>query len=350
MPVYRVCKIPNFARDRRLSYKARGLLAFILSHDNDWEVHVETLINESDEDGRASVQTGLQELTKLGYATLEIERDTHGQVRGKQYCIYDTPGHVPKHRQTENQVLGSSAPTDRKSGSRFVGEVVGVVTRDDRQTENQVLGSSVSENDRQTINQDLGSTINQDLRPKETTKDENLIPSPLPLGERMGVSHTDEQQGQPKPKKAQRQPNTFYSPGFERMWVVLPPGRKIGKVETFTLWRERDLEPRTDEIIEKIERLKVTIWLDKPLRYIPMPETWFNKARYEDELVPLGIIDMESAEQLHPPIYVDQKREREAREIQKFLQGGADARSAGPRDVFDRDEPVIDGIEYHVDR
>jgi hypothetical protein len=176
MSVIRVCKTPLFARDHHLSYKARGLLAFIHSHEQDWEVHVDTLIKESDEDGRASVQSGMQELLRLGYATLELQRDAHGKVHGKRYVIYDTPGH--QHRQTGNSPVGAQKPTNQETGFPSVG----TDEPKTRQTEKWVVGDDGvnTSDDRQTGFPSDGFpdgrktclTKNQDLETKNKTKKE----------------------------------------------------------------------------------------------------------------------------------------------------------------------------------
>jgi cytochrome c553 len=64
--------LPNEAlRDQRLSYKARGLLAFILSMPDDWATSSASLARMAP-DGRDSVRAGLKELGELGY--LEVHR------------------------------------------------------------------------------------------------------------------------------------------------------------------------------------------------------------------------------------------------------------------------------------
>jgi hypothetical protein len=61
-------------RDSRLSYKARGLLAMVLSHSGEWIATRRWLEAQSQQDGRASVQSALDELTEYGYRTVTYER------------------------------------------------------------------------------------------------------------------------------------------------------------------------------------------------------------------------------------------------------------------------------------
>lgn len=52
--------------DSRLSWKARGLLAYLLSKPDDWKFHRDTLAKEAP-DGLDSVKAGIKELEKFGY-------------------------------------------------------------------------------------------------------------------------------------------------------------------------------------------------------------------------------------------------------------------------------------------
>lgn len=52
--------------DPRLSFKAKGILAYLLSKPDDWKVMVSELINSST-DGKTAVYSGLKELEENGY-------------------------------------------------------------------------------------------------------------------------------------------------------------------------------------------------------------------------------------------------------------------------------------------
>lgn len=81
-------------RDATLSYKARGLLLYLLSLPDDWTVSSEHLARVSERDGRDAVRTGLDELERAGY----LKRWRHQDERGRwinESIIYDRP--VDKH-------------------------------------------------------------------------------------------------------------------------------------------------------------------------------------------------------------------------------------------------------------
>ena len=62
-----ISKVP--LEDGRLSWKARGLLSYLLSKPDNWTVVVAHLVKEAP-DGRDSVRAGLRELEDAGYCLL----------------------------------------------------------------------------------------------------------------------------------------------------------------------------------------------------------------------------------------------------------------------------------------
>lgn len=80
MSIQRVPEVPfaqianSALRDRRLSFKARGVLALVLSNVGEWEATAKWLRSQSDHDGKVAIQTALKELTDLGYREVSYER------------------------------------------------------------------------------------------------------------------------------------------------------------------------------------------------------------------------------------------------------------------------------------
>lgn len=70
--------------DKRLSYRARGILAYLLSKPNDWQVRTEEVIDGGLE-GREAVRAAFRELAAIGYAEL---KNTSG---GREWVIHETP-------------------------------------------------------------------------------------------------------------------------------------------------------------------------------------------------------------------------------------------------------------------
>lgn len=60
--------LPNAAAtDKRLSFRARGLLAYMLSRPPSWRFNAERLARETDGEGREAVRTAMRELSTAGY-------------------------------------------------------------------------------------------------------------------------------------------------------------------------------------------------------------------------------------------------------------------------------------------
>lgn len=85
--------IPNeTVRDSRLSFKASGLLAYLLSLPENWKVNVEHLASESDKDGRDSVSSAIKELVSIRYVVKERLRDEATKsFSGFNYYVYKKP-------------------------------------------------------------------------------------------------------------------------------------------------------------------------------------------------------------------------------------------------------------------
>lgn len=96
MAIYRIkrtkdfCVLPNaLLQDKRLSYKARGVLAYLLSKPDNWEVRKQDIITPKD--GDSTIRAALQELKEAGYVRWVSVRDAKGQVLRWEYHVYDAP-------------------------------------------------------------------------------------------------------------------------------------------------------------------------------------------------------------------------------------------------------------------
>jgi hypothetical protein len=68
-------QIPNaYLRDKRTGFKAKGILAHLLSHADGYEVSLTSLADVSDRDGVAAVRAGVEELEAAGYLVRESRR------------------------------------------------------------------------------------------------------------------------------------------------------------------------------------------------------------------------------------------------------------------------------------
>lgn len=87
-------------KDAGLSWKAKGLLAYLLSRPDDWEVHPKQLQGVST-DGRDATYAALRELGEAGYIEKQQRRGEDGHFTGTEYVVYERPL-PPSDRDTEN--------------------------------------------------------------------------------------------------------------------------------------------------------------------------------------------------------------------------------------------------------
>jgi hypothetical protein len=96
--------IPNaWLRDPSLSYKAKGVLAAIVSHAVGYELTSQQLIAESS-DGKDAVRAAIQELMDAGYLIRTRARSESGRLAGSHYTLVDRTldGAVPTPPMAES--------------------------------------------------------------------------------------------------------------------------------------------------------------------------------------------------------------------------------------------------------
>jgi len=80
----------KFLEDQNLSWKAKGLLAYLLSRPDDWVIMIGDLIDRS-KDGRDAVYAGLRELERQGYIVRRPIRNEKGVIRFWEKIVYECP-------------------------------------------------------------------------------------------------------------------------------------------------------------------------------------------------------------------------------------------------------------------
>lgn len=76
-------------RNATLSFKARGLLAYLLSLPDNWMVSAERIALDGP-DGRDSIRSALRELVDAGYVRRERRQDNRGRWTTR-HVVYDQP-------------------------------------------------------------------------------------------------------------------------------------------------------------------------------------------------------------------------------------------------------------------
>ena len=80
----------NIFKDKTISLKAKGLLAFMMSVPPDWDYSL-TGLAACNKDGLVSVRSALQELEDNFYVKLTKVRNEKGQIVDMQYDVSDEP-------------------------------------------------------------------------------------------------------------------------------------------------------------------------------------------------------------------------------------------------------------------
>lgn len=115
-PTSRFTVLPNDAlEDERLSFKARGLLAYLLSRPDGWSTDSSELATHGP-DGRTAVLSALKELEEAGYLRRTRGRDEQGHFF-TQCEITDTPTGVGKPDSRQPDSYTKNGTQELKNGS-----------------------------------------------------------------------------------------------------------------------------------------------------------------------------------------------------------------------------------------
>lgn len=97
----------EFLKDTRLSWKAKGIIAYVAMLPDDWVLNMRDLTNRAT-DGRDSLYSGIKELETCGYCAKTMQRNPDGTIAGYAYEICDKPVFVQPF--TENPVTDAPQP------------------------------------------------------------------------------------------------------------------------------------------------------------------------------------------------------------------------------------------------
>jgi len=108
--------------DDRLSFRARGVLAWLLSKPADWRVRSEAIAGQSPTEGREAIRTAMRELVELGYLIREKVQDEQGRWSTIQ-TVYEEP-------RTSGDTPAPPKPRKSNSGQARDGKT-GAFTKDE---------------------------------------------------------------------------------------------------------------------------------------------------------------------------------------------------------------------------
>lgn len=83
-------QVPNvYARDKALSWVARGILVWLMTHDAGYEVTMATIESSSWKEGREAVRSAVKELENAGYLHRQQRRAQGGRLAGYVFHLTD---------------------------------------------------------------------------------------------------------------------------------------------------------------------------------------------------------------------------------------------------------------------
>lgn len=111
----------SFLEDTRLSYKAKGILAYLLSKPDNWKVIIGNLVNYST-DGKASVYAGLKELKECGYyEKIPIRNEQGTRITRWESTVYEIPlSLLTDFQEIENLDIENQFIENRERNNNYI--------------------------------------------------------------------------------------------------------------------------------------------------------------------------------------------------------------------------------------
>lgn len=138
MSIFRVQKSQNYSvinntmiLDKRLSWKAKGILGYFLARPDDWQFYMTEIVNHS-KDGKDSLRKGIEELEQCGYIKRTKKMDK-GKFKGYEYDVFEVP-------QTENRVGKSAAESTTSENPTLLStDILQITKHTKRNSESDVM-------------------------------------------------------------------------------------------------------------------------------------------------------------------------------------------------------------------
>lgn len=229
----------EFLRDPNLSWKAKGIMTYMLSMPDDWIFYMEELVTNA-ADGMAGLKSGIKELKEAGYL-LRFPVHLEGKIDHWEFRLFETLALASKHCDT------TLASTSRKSTTRKA-----------------LRSKSTATNNDLILNNDLNNILR--TNPKNESSE----------NEKANISHVHAI--------------------FERLWGMYPlkkakqaaiaalskhiKGKSIAEAERVAteIWRGLDACLAEHATKTKLKGQGADIWVSE----LPYLSTWLNQCRWED--------------------------------------------------------------------
>jgi hypothetical protein len=241
----------KFARDSRLTLKARGLGLWLFSHTDGWNLSVRTIAKQVGA-GVEAVQSGLKELEVHGYLRRERQHGEAGQFADMDYVVTDVPDHVPAGESTSGKPVHGGQPD---TGEPSTGKPTDRVSDTHKETTPK---ETISEGDQPEGDISATGALFDILEPeKPRTSEPSAIPEVL---------------------------------DFPAFWDAYP--LKKAKQTAYKAWQKAlfqvSLDGRTNraELILEGAKRYAKERENEPAQFTKHPATWLNGHCWEDDPAP----------------------------------------------------------------
>jgi hypothetical protein len=150
-------------QDKRLSWKAQGLLTYLLSLPDSWQINTKHLSKERS-DGKDSTLSGLKELEALGYVKKICVRDDRGRILRWENQVFDLPqsgeGEEPETGEPESGFPDLENPDSGFSRSGKPGDIYINNSNKDLINKKQRERSNAHEDSKISLSLASGSDLN----------------------------------------------------------------------------------------------------------------------------------------------------------------------------------------------
>jgi len=170
-------------RDRRLSYGARGVLLYLLSHTDDWKISITNLENEVSDSARPikrdAIYAILAELESVGYVARVQERGSDGRMLPQNWYVGESPEAVGASVKS-----GTDSPYTEKP---YTEKPYTEKPYTEKPTQRNTIKTSITEKEHKTKKEKSDSPCRADAPKAEKREpDQRILPGncqrPMPCG------------------------------------------------------------------------------------------------------------------------------------------------------------------------
>lgn len=258
----------TFIKDNRLSWKAKGVLGYLLSCPDGWDVNVNDLMHQST-DGKCAIYSALKELTEYGYYKKMAIRDEKSRIIRWESTVSELPMdefHENEHIENSNSNM-TSDNEDMKNKNQ--------ATKNNKHT---VVGKKKSTHNHNEDNTTDKELVEYDDEPEKVSVD-------FPYSENQKVGKTENREDNKEQNTAKNDGSNIkkycassdarstFEKFFEKIWQLYP--RKRGKAKV-SVNQKKHLCELGQELFRAIERYKAELEIES-WKQAQNGDTFFNK-------------------------------------------------------------------------